>query len=135
MDKVASLQGAGEPPESDGHYYADSAFSSNKSSDMWQQQAPNKKHALSGMFAMSFGDIRHVIPSGYIHDSHEIIHAPMDEAEQATIPLRFDHEKICMVKGTRDFFAIICTLGGYMSLIFLGGGHYSMLIINAFIYE
>lgn len=93
-------------------YYAHSAYSS----DMWQQQASNKKHALSGMFEMSFGDIRKVIPSGYIHDSHEIIHAPMDP-DEAHIPFCFNQEKICMVKGTRDFFRIICTLGGYMSLM------------------
>ena len=101
-------------------YYADSAFSSNKCSQIWKQQSPNKSHTFSGMFAMAFGDIRHVIPHGYIDDTHDIIHAPMDP-DEAHIPFSFDHEKICTVKGTRDFFRIICTLGGYMSLI-LGGG-------------
>ncbi|WP_299011302.1 hypothetical protein [uncultured Shewanella sp.] len=96
-------------------YYANSAYSS----EIWKQQPHNKKHALSGMFEMSFGDIRQVIPSGYIHETHEIIHSEMDP-EEAHIPFSFNHEKICMVKGTRDVFAIICTLGGNLSLI--GGG-------------
>ncbi|WP_298775412.1 hypothetical protein [uncultured Shewanella sp.] len=97
-------------------YYANTAYSS----QMWKQQSPNKSHTFSGMFAMSFSDIRHVIPHGYINDTHEIIHAPM-HPDEAHIPFSFDHEKICTVKGTRDLFRIICTLGGYLTLIFGAG--------------
>ena len=90
----------------DTSYYADSAYRS----EIWQQQAPNKKHALSGMFELAFNDIRHVIPYGYINDTHDIIHAEM-HPDEAHIPFSFNHEKICTVKGTRDLFRIICTLG------------------------
>ncbi len=120
MDKVENIESQLKQQSgktvSAREYYASTAYSS----EMWKQQPHNKKHTFSGMFELAVNDIRNVIPDGYLNNTHEIIHSPVDEAEQAEIPFRFDHEQICTVKGTRDFFSIICTLGGYITLI--GGG-------------
>ncbi|WP_299007987.1 hypothetical protein [uncultured Shewanella sp.] len=109
-------------------YYANTAYSS----EMWKQQPHNKKHFFSGMFELAVNDIRNVIPKDYIDDTYEILHAEMDP-DEAHIPFSFDHEKICTVKGTREFFAIICTLGGYITLIgggvFIIGGLLLMLLV------
>ncbi|WP_299494816.1 hypothetical protein [uncultured Shewanella sp.] len=112
-----NVEGRNEKQPSAREYYANTAYSS----EMWKQQPHNKKHTFSGMFELAVNDIRNVIPDGYLNDGYELAHAD-STPEEDEIPFRFNHEKICTVKGTRDFFAIICTLGGYMTLI--GGDFY-----------
>ncbi|WP_299011318.1 hypothetical protein [uncultured Shewanella sp.] len=116
-----NVEGRNEPQLSarDSHVnsYANTAFfSKEKGSEMWKQQPHNKKHTFSGMFELAVNDIRNVIPDGYLNDGYELAHAD-STPEEDEIPFRFDHEKICMVKSTREFFATICTLGGYITLI------------------
>lgn len=93
-------------------YYTDNAYHSS----IWQHQVQGRPQARSCLMPLPFGDIRNVIPNGYIEDTHDIIHSNM-HPDEANIPFRFDHESLCMVKGTRDGLYAFCKWGAAAILL------------------
>jgi len=98
----------------DHNYYADTAYSAK----MWRTQPKNRRHSMSGMILLPFGNYRDIDPYRYLYNWHDSVNAePPTAEEQKSFPIRFDTKKIRSITSTRQFVDVFCTFGGYILLL------------------